>query len=342
MSGGTALTRTRPLVVAGSRMLPATRAELATFAAVIANTDEQPWSAKRLQRECAAADALIAFMPDRIDVDFLTACPRLRVIAGALKGSDNIDLTACAARGIEVTVVSDLLSQPTAELGLALLLNLLRHLPAGDHAVRQGHQGWLPTLYGQTLVGGDIGILGMGGVGLALATLLRGFAARLFYHDPRRLAVEQERSLGLEWVSAEALPVVSRTALVLAAPLVPATLQWLDTARLRHLAPGAVVVNIGRGSVVDEAAVLAALQRGSLAGYAADVFAFEDHSQAGRPDRVLPGLLSHPRTVFTPHLGSAVQSVRLAIERAAIAEVRRVFASGHPAPAPTADAVSSA
>lgn len=340
MSGEVDPTRSRPLVVAGSRMLPATLAELSSFAVVVANTEEQPWSTKRLQGETAAADALIAFMPDRINAEFLAACPRLRLIAGALKGSDNIDLDACAARGIEVTVVSDLLSQPTAELGLGLLLNLLRHLPAGDHAVRQGHSGWSPTLYGQTLVGGDIGILGMGGVGLALAMQLRGFAARLFYHDPRRLAVEQERGLGLEWVSAEALPAVSRTALVLAAPLVPATLRWLDSARLRHLAPGSVVVNIGRGSVVDEAAVLAALQHGSLAGYAADVFAFEDLSRADRPDRVLPALLRHPRTVFTPHLGSAVRSVRLAIERAAIAEVRRVFASGHPAESQAASAVS--
>lgn len=319
--------RPRPLVVAGSRLLPEATNELAGFAEIRVNTEEDPWDQDRLRRAAADADALIAFMPDRIDADFLAACPRLRCIAGALKGADNIDLTACATRGIRVSVVEDLLSAPTAELGLGLLIGLIRMILPGDRAVRRGHSGWLPTRYGTSVVGGRVGILGMGGLGQAFARLLRGFTSTVVYHDPRRLPAEVEADLGLTWVAAEDLPGASATALVLSAPLTGGTRHWLNAARLARLPAGAVVVNIGRGSVVDEAAVMAALARGSLAGYAADVFAFEDQSIAGRPSRVAPDLLAHPRTLFTPHLGSAVESVRLAIELAAIAALRRNLAS---------------
>lgn len=317
----------RPLVAAGSRLLPATVEAIAGFAELRANPHEEPWDAAELARQARDADGLLAFMPDRVDAALLAACPRLRVVAGALKGADNIDLAACAARGVQVTVVEDLLSQPTAELALALLLGLLRGLRAGDAAVRQGHGGWRPAGYGGTLVGGRVGILGMGGVGRALARLLDGFEAEVAYHDPRRLPGSEEAMLGLDWTREEALPAASATALVLACPLTPATRGWLDAARLRALPAGAVVVNIGRGSVADEAAVAAALGDGSLAGYAADVFAFEDRGQAGRPAAPPQALLAHPRTLFTPHLGSAVGRIRQEIELEAVAALRRALAA---------------
>lgn len=313
---------TRPLVVAGSRMLPEPLRELRTFARTVVNRDETPWTHDELCRHAARAEAIIAFMPDRIDAGLLARCPHLRLVAGALKGADNIDRAACAAHGVRVTVVEDLLSAPTAELALALTLGLLRQVRAGDARVRQGHDGWRPALYGSSLVGGTVGILGMGSVGRALARLLAGFDARIVYHDPQRLSAGEESALRLQWCAESELPAAAGQALILICPLDPRAIGWLSAARLRRLRRDTVVVNVGRGSVVDEAAVLTALSSGRLAGYAADVFAFEDLSRPDRPRAVDPHLLAHPRTLFTPHLGSAVLGVRQAIEQQAVAAVR--------------------
>jgi phosphonate dehydrogenase len=306
-------------------MLPGPLAALRACARVACNRGPTPWDAGELARRAARADALIAFMPDRVDAELLARCPRLRLVAGALKGADNIDAAACAERGVRVTVVEDLLSAPTAELAVLLTLGLLRHLRTGDAAVRGGHDGWRPGLYGGTLVDGTIGVLGMGSLGRAFARQLAGFGTRIVYHDPRRLPSADEAALRLTWVPADELPARCGCALVLLCPLTAASTGWLDATRLRTLAPGSVVVNAGRGSVVDEAAVLAALRDGRLAGYAADVFAFEDRARRDRPLQVDPELLAHPNTLFTPHLGSAVLRVREAIEHAAVQSVRESF-----------------
>ncbi len=325
---------TRPLVVAGSRMLPAALRELKTFARTQVNRHETPWTQTELGLHATQADAIIAFMPDRIDAALLARCPRLRLVAGALKGADNIDLVACAAHGVQVSVVEDLLSIPTAELALALTLGLLRRVREGDVQVRQGHDGWRPALYGSSLVGGTVGMLGMGSVGRALARLLAGLVTRIVYHDPQRLPAAEETALHLHWCSAAELPAACGQALILVCPLTAGTAGWLSAARLRRLARDAVVVNVGRGSVADETAVLAALTTGRLAGYAADVFAFEDLSRTDRPPAVASALLAHPRTLFTPHLGSAVLPVRLAIERQAVAAVRTGLATSPRAEGP--------
>lgn len=316
----------QPLVVAGSRMLPEPLRALRSFARAVVNRDETPWSHDELCRRAARAEAIIAFMPDRIDAALLARCPRLRLVAGALKGADNIDVAACAARGVRVSVVEDLLSAPTAELALALTLGLLRQVRAGDARVRQGHDGWRPALYGSSLVGGSIGILGMGAVGRVLARLLTGFGTRIVYHDPLRLSVGEESALRLQWCAESELPAAAGQALILICPLTSHTIHWLSASRLRRLPHDTVVVNIGRGSVADEAAVLSALSSGRLAGYAADVFAFEDLSRPDRPRAVDPRLLAHPRTLFTPHLGSAVLGIRQAIEHQAVAAVQTLVA----------------
>jgi phosphonate dehydrogenase len=264
------------------------------------------------------ADALMAFMPDRIDEDLLSRCPRLKIVAGAFKGADNVDLGACTRRGIWVSIVPDLLTGPTAELALGLLLALIRKVVPGDAHVRSAtFTGWRPILYGGTLQAKSVGILGMGLLGQAVAKRLRGFDVDLRYTDVRRLDEDRERELGARQASFEELLAVS-DALILAAPLTPQTFHKLDRAALAALRPWAVVVNVGRGSVVEETAVADALSRGALGGYAADVFEMEDLSRADRP-REIPEMLLRfaDRTVFTPHLGSAVDAIRREIGLAA-------------------------
>ncbi|OMC26508.1 phosphonate dehydrogenase [Mycobacterium colombiense] len=283
------------------------------------SANQTPTSLTRteLLSRCRNADALMVFMPDHVDAELLEHSPRLQIVAGALKGYDNIDLDACTARGIWVSYVEDLLTGPTADLAVGLLIALDRHLLAGDSVVRSGqHRGWRPELYGGGLAGRQVGIVGLGAVGRAVAHRLRAFDTRLLYTDPKRLSVADEKTLGLRAVPFENL-VADSTAVVVTAPLTDHTRHLIGPAALARLPQGAVLVNVGRGSVVDEDAVARSLLAGHLGGYAADVFAFEDWSDRDRPRDIPPELLAHDRTLFTPHLGSAVGEVRRQIELAA-------------------------
>ncbi len=265
------------------------------------------------------AIGLMAFMPDYVDEAFLEACPNLKVIGAALKGYDNFKVEACTRRGVWLTIVPDLLSVPTAELALALLLGLTRRLREGDRFIRSGNfQGWRPILYGTGLTGKTLGIIGMGAVGLALAQRLQGFEMKLLYSDLRLLTAEQEARLEVQPVSFEELLAQSDIVVPLV-HLTTETLHLFNEETISKMKRGAILLNVGRGSIVDEAAVAAALDSGQLAGYAADVFEMEDWARVDRPYQIHPFLLANEtQTFFTPHLGSAVDEVRreIALEAA--------------------------
>lgn len=316
----------RPRVLATQPLHASVQARLRAFAELDMNSGPGPLPETELRRRAAEADGLLAFMTDHVDEAFLAAAPRLRLIACALKGADNFDLAACRRRGVAVSVVPDLLTAPTAELAVGLLIGLGRNLRHGDALVRGGaFQGWRPILYGAGLDGSTVGLLGLGRVGRAVAARLQGFGCRLIGHDPAAPPPPGVSAVDLR----DLLPAVD--ALVLALPLTPATRHILDACALAALRPHAIVVNVARGSLVDEAAVADALHAGRLGGYAADVFAIEDWALAGRPRAIPAALLAHPRTLFTPHLGSAVARVREAIEMAA-ADALAAFFAGQPVP----------
>ncbi len=271
----------------------------------------------------------MAFMPDRVDADFLQACPELRVVGCALKGFDNFDVDACTARGVWLTFVPDLLTVPTAELAIGLAVGLGRHLRAADAFVRSGEfQGWQPQFYGTGLDNATVGILGMGAIGLAMAERLQGWGATLQYHEAKALDTQTEQRLGLrQWRAANSSPARTSSCWRFLECRYPASGQR------RAACPrtaGRSACKPCRGSVVDEAAVLAALERGQLGGYAADVFEMEDWARADRPRLIDPALLAHPNTLFTPHIGSAVRAVRLEIERCAAQNIIQVLAGARP------------
>jgi phosphonate dehydrogenase len=300
---------------------------------VIANQTPSSLGRGELLSRCRDADALLAFMPDHIDRDLLQHSHRLRIVAGAFKGYDNIDVAACTARGVWVSYVEDLLTVPTADLAVGLLLALDRHLLAGDRHVRSGgHRGWRPELYGGGLAGRQVGIVGMGAVGRAVAHRLRAFGAKSAYTDPNPLTALDELEASARPVSLETL-LARSTAVVLTAPLTQKTRHLIGKTALQQLPEGALLVNVARGSLVDEDAVADSLTAGHLGGYAADVFAFEDWSEQDRPREIPPDLLTHDRTVFTPHLGSAVSDVRRRIEIAAAQSILDVRNGKAPSPA---------
>lgn len=257
----------------------------------------------------------MTFMPDSVDEAFLRACPRLRVIGCALKGYDNYDVDACTRQGLWITNVPDLLTIPTAELTIGLLIGLTRNVLAGDRFVRGGSfNGWRPALYGSGLTGQTVGIIGMGAVGQAIAQRLVGYEMRVWYSDPIALPEEKETRWNVERVELPALLAASDFVV----PMVPyhdKTLHMIDAHALAQMKPGAYLVNTCRGSVVDEQAVVEALASGRLAGYAADVFEMEEWARTDRPRSIPQALLEDTEhTLFTPHIGSAVDVVRLQIE----------------------------
>lgn len=324
----------RAKVVITHRVFEQVKQLLAVTCEVVANDGDDSWPPAKLVERSRDADALLAFMPDKIDDAFLSQCPKLRVIAGALKGYDNIDVAACTRRGVWVTIVPDLLSQPTAELALALVLGITRNVAQGDRLVRSGKfHGWRPVLYGGGLAGQTVGIVGMGKLGQALVRLLAGFNTRIIYHDPVKMSPVQEAFLGMARASFDQV-LEESDVLVVMVPLTSPTLHLLNAGALAKMKKGAYLVNVGRGSVVDEAAVAHALEQGHLSGYAADVFEMEDWARPDHPKTVHPGLLAQAdRTLFTPHLGTAVAKARLGIEMSAAASILQALRGERPADA---------
>ena len=317
-----------PKILVTSRIHAEVRARLEDVGHVEINAGIEPWTQAQLAARVRGADAMMGFMTDRVDAALLAQAARLRVVACALKGFDSYDVAACTQAGVWLTIVPDLLTEPTAELALGLAISLARNVMQGDAHVRSGQfSGWRPQFYGNGLAGASVAVVGLGRVGQAILARLSGFGcARLIGVDPRgrRRRVE---SLGLEQALAQA------DFVFLAAPLTAQSHHLLDAAALSHCKPGQFMVNVGRGSVVDETAIADALDAGLLAGYAADVFACEDWALADRPAAIPARLLARANTLFTPHLGSAVRGVRIAIEQRAADNIIAVLQGRDPADA---------
>ncbi len=326
-----------PKIVVANWVHPEVVEFLATHGRLELNTSRQPWPAEELVRRCHGASALMSFMTERVDEDFLAACPDLRMIACALKGYDNYDIAACRRRGVTISIVRDLLVDPTAELTVGLMIALGRQIPQSDRFMRSGtFQGWRPTFYGQGLSGSVVGLVGMGAVGQAVAARLQGFGCSLLYHDAKALAPEVERHLRARQTGlAELLSVSDYVAVML--PLAAGTVHLIDAPAIAAMKPGALLINTGRGSVIDEQAVADALAGGRLGGYAADVFEMEDWARPDRRRDIPPDLVAAAdRTVLTSHIGSAVAQVRHDIAMEAAHNIVQFLSGRHPAGALTA------
>lgn len=298
---------------------------------VAGNPTRETWSAQRVQEAARECDAMIAFMPDAVNDAFLSQCPRLKIVAAALKGSDNFDIDACTRRGVWFSRVPDLLTIPTAELAIGLMIGVARNMLAGDDHIRSGSfHGWRPALYGTGLHGSTLGLIGLGAVGRAVAGRAAAFGMRILYVDPALQPGDQIVPGAANAVSIDTLLMQSDFVLPLV-HLTEETRHMINAGSIAKMKPGACLINVGRGSVVDEAAVAASLAAGHLAGYAADVYEMEDWALEARPRTIHPDLVAdRARTFFTPHIGSAVDGVRREIALEAARNVLDVFAGRIP------------
>ena len=247
-------------------------------------------------------DAWIVRGATKVTRRLLEAAPKLRWVARAGAGVDNIDVDTARARGVSVLNVPGANAVAVAELVFGLLLALLRQIPAADAALRRGE--WEKSRWkGRELRGKRLGIVGMGRIGRAVARRAQGFEMTCLGHDP--LVPDADiRALGVEPVALEAL-LGSSDIVTLHVPLTAGTQGMIGGAALHRMPRGAILVNAARGGLVDEAAVLRALETGALAGAAFDVFAQE-------PPGASP-LLDRPDVVATPHVGAATVEAQEAV-----------------------------
>lgn len=302
----------RPKILVTQRIHEEVQRRLSVHGDLDINNSPEPWPQSEVIRRAAQATAIMGFMTDQVDSELLRAAPHLEIVACALKGYDNYDVQACTQAGVWVSIVPDLLTEPTAELAIGLAIGLARHVRQGDAYVRSGRfEGWRSHFYGMGLNGSVAAVVGLGQVGSAIVKRLSGFGcSRILGVDP------DAKPSGVEMVSLETAASLADF-LFVAAPLVPATHHLIGKNQLEQAKAGQRIINIGRGSVVDESAVTQALQKMQIGGYAADVFECEDWQLASRPRCISPELLAQDNTIFTPHIGSAVHSVRMAIEQSA-------------------------
>ncbi|MER6398044.1 D-glycerate dehydrogenase [Kitasatospora sp. NPDC001603] len=310
-----------PPVLVTRRLAPGVIERLTARHTVTRHDSDLPMAREELLAAVRGRSAVITTLDDVVDGAFLDAAgPGLRIVANHAVGHHNVDLAACAERGVVVSNTPGVLTAATADMAWALLLAATRRLGEGERLLRSGRPwAWAPNfLLGLELAGTPLGVLGMGRIGQAVARRARAFDMPVGYHNRRELPPEQAE--GAEWLPLEEL-LARSTVLVVTCPLGPATRHLLDARRLALLPPGAVVVSMTAG-VVDEEALAAALESGAL--FAAAVDNFE------REPAVPAALLAQERAVLAPHLGSATVRTRQAMGGLAVDNVLAVLAGGEP------------
>lgn len=289
---------------------------------VESNQTDAEWSRAELLARVADKDALFVVTSDRVDADLLAAAPRLAIVATGSVGFNHIDLNACTARGVLVTNTPDVLNEATADMAWALLMSAARRVCESEHWLRAGHwKRWaFDQFLGADLWRSTLGIVGMGRIGSAIARRARGFEMKVLYTN--RSPAANEGELGAERVALEQL-LERADHVVLVVPYSPATHHLIGERELARMKPGATLVNIARGGVVDDAALARALRAGRPAAAGLDVFENEPALD--------PALLTLPNVALTPHIGSATRSSRVGMAMLA-AENLLAFAAGKPLP----------
>jgi glyoxylate reductase len=267
------------------------------------NSESEAVPREVLLKEGRKADALLTMLSDSVDEELLSHSPDLKVVANLAVGYDNINLEAAARNEVIVCNTPDVLTETTADLTFGLMLSAARRLTEAHHFVKEGQwKSWSPYLLAGTDVHHKtIGIVGMGSIGTAVARRAKGFGMEIIYHNRSRHAAA-ENELGAEYRSFEELLEASDFVVCLT-PLTEETKHLFNEDAFKHMKSSAIFVNVGRGQVVDEEALIHALEEKEIAGAGLDVF-YKEPIGADHP------LLQFPQVVALPHIGSASVETR--------------------------------
>ena len=319
--------RSADLNVIVTRELPdAVMARLETLFSTANNRDDHPMSREELAAAMADCDVLVPTVTDRIDADLIAAAgSRLRLIANFGAGVNHIDLKAARARGIIVTNTPGVLTEDTADMTMALIVSVPRRLAEGEKLVRSGEwKGWSPGgSLGHRIGGKALGIVGMGRIGQAVAMRARAFGLSIHYHNRHRLPAVLEAQLAATWYDDLDELLAAADIVTIHTPLNADSADLIDRRRIALMRPHVYLINASRGGIVDEDALVDALEAGRLAGAGLDVWEHEP--------QIDPRLLARPNVVMTPHMGSATYEGRVASGERVIQNIR-IWADGHRPP----------
>jgi glyoxylate reductase len=315
--------RKKPLIIVTRKLPDAIETRMMELFNARLNLDDHAMSRDELRQAVETADVLVPTVTDLIDETLLNqAGPQLKLIANFGNGVDHIDLRAARARGITVTNTPGVLTEDTADMTMALILATARRLSEGERLVRSGQwTGWAPTvMLGARLAGKRLGIIGMGRIGQAVARRAKAFGLSIHYHNRKPVHPEVEAELDATyWESLDQM--LARMDIVaVTCPRTPATYHLLNARRLGLLKSSAILVNISRGQVVDEATLARMLLMKEIGGAGLDVYEDEPN--------VDPKLLKLDNVVLLPHMGSATIEGRLDMGEKVIVNIK-TFVDGH-------------
>lgn len=317
----------RPRLLVTRRLPDAVQARLARDYEATFNVEDRPMAAGALREAAATYDALMPTITDKVTADIISAgAGRLKAIANYGAGFEHIDLAAAKAAGIVVTNTPGALTEATADIALALILMAARRAGEGERELRAGGwTGWRPThLLGQSLAGKTLGLVGFGRIAQATARRAKeGFGMRIAYHGRRRADGEVEARFEAAYHADLGELLAASDVVSLHCPGGPATRHLIDADALGRMKPTGILINTARGSVVDEAALAAALESRRIAAAGLDVYEAEP--------AVHPGLLALENAVLLPHLGSATIESRTSMGMQAADNLDAVFAGREPA-----------
>ncbi len=315
-----------PRVIITRELADANQDRMCELFDAVPNYSDKPFSRDDLIAAMADCDVLVPTVTDRIDAEMIANAPeRLRLIASFGAGVDHIDLHAARERKIIVTNTPGVFTEDTADMTMALILSVPRRLSEGEKLMRSGKwEGWKPSgMLGHCIGGKKLGIIGMGRIGQAVARRASGFGMSVVYHNRRQLPPAVEESLRVDYVESLDELIQQCDIITLHCPSTPETREMINATRIASMKPDAYLINTARGDLVDENALIEALQKEKIGGAGLDVYQKE-------PD-VDPRFLKLKNTVLLPHMGSATFEGREASGERVITNIR-VWADGHRPP----------
>ena len=315
-----------PRVFVTRHLMPSVEDRMGELFDVRLNPEDVPLEREQLIEAMQDCDVLVPTVTDLIDADMIASAGEdLGLIANFGAGTEHIDLNAAADRHIIVSNTPGVFTDDTADLTMAGIIGVPRRIREGVELIRSGKwTGWTPTaLLGTKLAGKVLGIVGMGRIGQAVAHRARAFGLEIAYHNRKRLPEAVERMFHARWVESLDELMGKADILTLHCPAGPNTHHMIDARRIDLMKNGASLINTARGDLVDQDALIAALESGKLAGAGLDVYPDEPNV-----DR---RLIRHPNVMTLPHIGSATREGREDSGLKVIANIR-MWADGHRPP----------
>ena len=315
-----------PRVFVTRHLMPSVEDRMRELFDVRLNQSDTPLTRAQLIAAMQDCDVLVPTVTDRIDAEMIAqAGENLGLIANFGAGTEHLDLDAAAARHILVTNTPGVFTDDTADLAMAGIIGVPRRIREGVELIRSRQwTGWTPTaLLGTKLAGKVLGIVGMGRIGQAVAHRARAFGLEIAYHNRKRLPEAVERMFQARWVETLDDLMGEADILSLHCPAGPGTPHMIDARRIGLMKDGASLINTARGDLVEQEALVAALESGKLAGAGLDVYPDEPN--------VDPRLIRHPNVMTLPHIGSATREGREESGLKVIANIR-MWVDGHRPP----------